>query len=147
MPARMFIMKSGPSIQNDEIFEQVNRKLRYNRRLLIKALSGEFSHVEHTSTYSIVTQKLGYHKLCAKWISAHSKLTQNRNNSIRLSRSPKSNQFRLSQYRSRKRRAIAFGNEKDIIFFDFMERGSTITTDVYCGTLTKIENGVICHPA
>lgn len=51
----------GHTILTDEIVEQVNRKLRYDRRLTISAVVMNF--------YTIITEKFGYHNLCAGWVS------------------------------------------------------------------------------
>ena len=58
--------RSGrPSIQTDDIVDQVNQKLR----LTISALANEFPRVARTSVYRIVTEKLGYRKFWARCLS------------------------------------------------------------------------------
>jgi len=61
--------RSGrPSIQTDEIVSEVDQKLRSDRRLTISALAEEFPTLGRTTVYKIVTESLGYHKLCARWV-------------------------------------------------------------------------------
>lgn len=56
------------SLQTDEIISQVNQKLRSDHRLTINDLADEFLHLRCITVYTIVTEKLGYHKLCARWV-------------------------------------------------------------------------------
>lgn len=57
-----------PSTRTDKIVDQVNQKLRSNRRLTISGLANAFPNVPRTTIYRIVTEHLGYHKLCARWV-------------------------------------------------------------------------------
>lgn len=177
--------RSGrPSIQTDDIVDQVNQKLRCDRRLTISALANELPHVARTSIYRIVTEQLGYHKLCARWvpkmltdqhkeqrmcsgrkfldryrqdgddlfshivtgdetwISYTNAESKQQSMQWRHSSSPKPKKFKQSPYSSRKMMATVFWDEKGVILVDFMERGSTITADVYCETLTKMKRAI-----
>lgn len=61
--------KSGrPSIVTDELVASVNEMIRSNRRFTITELSLCFPQISRTVVYEIVTQKLGYHKFCARWV-------------------------------------------------------------------------------
>jgi [histone H3]-lysine36 N-dimethyltransferase SETMAR len=61
--------KSGrPSIVTDELVENVNAKVRENRRFTITELSLCFPQISRTLLYEIVTDKPGYHKFCARWV-------------------------------------------------------------------------------
>lgn len=61
--------KSGrPSIVTDELVVKVDEKVRENRRFTITELSLCFPQVSRTLLFEIVTQRLGYHKFCARWV-------------------------------------------------------------------------------
>lgn len=61
--------KSGrPSILSDELVAKVDEKIRENRRFTIRELSLSFPQVSMTVLFEIVTQQLGYHKFCARWV-------------------------------------------------------------------------------
>lgn len=61
--------KSGrPSIVTDELVAKVDDNIRENRRFTITELSLCFPQVSRTLLFEIVTQKLGYHKFCARWV-------------------------------------------------------------------------------
>ncbi|GFV69191.1 histone-lysine N-methyltransferase SETMAR [Trichonephila clavipes] len=62
--------KSGrPSIVTDEMFAKVDEKIRENRRFTITELSLSFPQVSRILLFENVTQKLGYRKFCARWVS------------------------------------------------------------------------------
>ena len=71
------------SILTNEIMQQVNQKLRSDRRLRFSVLSHEFFHVERTIFYAIVMEKFLYHKLYTAWVS--NVLTNHHNGQIILS--------------------------------------------------------------
>ncbi|GFV70112.1 HTH_48 domain-containing protein [Trichonephila clavipes] len=52
----------------DELVAKVDEKIRENRRFTITELSLSFPQVSRTLLFEIVTQKLGYHKFCARWV-------------------------------------------------------------------------------
>lgn len=61
--------KSGrPSIVTDELVAKVDEKVRENRRFTITELSLCFPQVSRTLLFEIVTQRLRYHKFCARWV-------------------------------------------------------------------------------
>jgi [histone H3]-lysine36 N-dimethyltransferase SETMAR len=177
--------RSGrPSMQTDEIVSLVDQKLRCDRRLTISALADEFPHLGRTTVYTIVTEKLGYHKLCARWvpkmltdqhkeqrmssgreflnryrqdgddlfshivtgdetwISYINPETKQQSMQWRHSTSPKPKKFKQTPYTSRKMMATVFWDEKGVLLVDFMERGTTITADVYCETLNKLRRAI-----
>ena len=43
-------------------------RVRGNRRFTISELSEEFPQISRTTLYRIVTDRLGYHKFCARWV-------------------------------------------------------------------------------
>ncbi|KAL4119599.1 hypothetical protein QTP88_012398 [Uroleucon formosanum] len=173
--------RSGrPSVQTDEIVSLVDQKLRSDHRLTISALADEFPNLGRTTVYTIVTEKLGYHKLCARWvpkmltdqhkeqrmssgreflnryrqdgddlffhivtgdetwISYINPKSKQQSMKWRHSTSPKPKKFKQTPYMSRKMMATVFWDEKGVLLVDFMERGTTITADVYCETLNKL---------
>jgi len=61
--------KSGrPSIVTDDLVAKVDEKIRENRRFTITELSLCFPQISRTLLFEIVSQKLGYHKFCARWV-------------------------------------------------------------------------------
>lgn len=57
-----------PTVITDRLVDEVNAKIRENRRLTISELSLQFPNVSRSVIYEIVTEKLGYKKLCARWV-------------------------------------------------------------------------------
>ncbi|KAL4092199.1 hypothetical protein QTP88_026740 [Uroleucon formosanum] len=151
---------------------------------MISALADEFSNLGRTTVYTIVTEKLGYHKLCARWvpkmltyqhkeqrmssgreflnryqqdgddlffhivtsdetwISYINPKSKQQSMQWRHSTSPKPKKFKQTPYTSRKMMATVFWDEKGVLLVDFMERGTTITADVYCETLNKLGRAI-----
>ena len=61
--------RSGrPSVQTDDLVQQVDEKVRVDRRFTISSLAEEFPNVSRTTLFRVVTEKLGYHKVCARWV-------------------------------------------------------------------------------
>jgi len=61
--------RSGrPSVIKDDMVEKVNTTIRGNCRFTISELSFEFPQVSRSVIYNIVSEKLGYKKLCARWV-------------------------------------------------------------------------------
>lgn len=61
--------RSGrPSVVTDDLVEKVNAKVRENRRFTISEISIQFPEVSRALIHEIVTEKLGYKKLCARWV-------------------------------------------------------------------------------
>ena len=57
------------SIVTDELVQKVDQCLRgKRRRFTISKLSEEFPQTSRTTLYRIVTERLGYHKFCARWV-------------------------------------------------------------------------------
>ena len=52
----------------DELVQKVDQCVRGNHRLKILELSEEFPQILRTTFYRIVTERLGYHKFCARWV-------------------------------------------------------------------------------
>ena len=61
--------RSGrPCVITDDLVENVNTTIRGNRRFSISELSLEFPRVSRSVIYDIVSEKLGYKKLYARWV-------------------------------------------------------------------------------
>jgi transposase len=56
------------STVTDELVEKFDQCVRGNHRLTISELSEEFTQISRTTLYRIVTDRLGYHKFCARWV-------------------------------------------------------------------------------
>lgn len=176
--------RSGrPSVRTDDLAERVNAKVRENRRFTISDLSIEFPEVSKTTLFRIVTDTLGYRKLCARWVpkmltSAHKDQrlksarafldrfhregdeffshivtgdetwisyvnAESKQQSMqwRHSSSPKPKKFKQTQSQ-RKIMATVFWDQKGVLLVDFMEPGTTITSQVYCETLSKLRRAI-----
>lgn len=71
--------RSGrPSIVTDELVAKVDEKIQESRRLTMTELSFSFPQISRSLLHEIVTQNLGYHKFCARWIPKI--LTENHKN-------------------------------------------------------------------
>ena len=61
--------RSGrPTIVTDELGAKINEKIHENRRFTITEFSLEFPQISRSLLHEIVTEKLGYHKFCARWV-------------------------------------------------------------------------------
>jgi hypothetical protein len=61
--------RSGrPSAVSDWLVQSVNQKICERRRFTISELSCGFPHISRTVLYKIITDRLGYHKFCARWV-------------------------------------------------------------------------------
>ena len=56
------------SIDTDELVQKVDQCVRGKRRFTISEFSEEFPQSSRTTLYQIVTDRLGYHKFCARWV-------------------------------------------------------------------------------
>jgi len=56
------------SIVTDELFQKVDQCFRGKRRFTILELPEKFLQTSRITLYRIVTDRLGYHKFCARWV-------------------------------------------------------------------------------
>ncbi|KAK7871540.1 hypothetical protein R5R35_010343 [Gryllus longicercus] len=56
------------SVATDDLVYRVDEAVKKNRRFTLTSLSMEFPQVSRSSLYSIVTDELGYKKICARWV-------------------------------------------------------------------------------
>jgi hypothetical protein len=62
-------IKSGrPSIVTDDIIQKNDENIRAERCLTIDELRQQCLEVSRTVLHEIVTERLGYRKLCARWV-------------------------------------------------------------------------------
>lgn len=177
--------RSGrPSVVNDELVNRVNEKIRENRRFTISELSEHFTEISRSLVHEIVTEKLGYHKFCARWIpkvltddhkmkrmsSAIDFLTrydtegetflnrivtgdetwiayvnaETKQQSMQWGHtaSPSKPKKARQSFSARKLMATVFWDAKGILLVEFMERGTTITSAVYCETLKRLRRAI-----
>jgi len=52
----------------DELVAKINENIHENRRFTITEFSLEFPQISQSLLHEIVTEKLGYHKFCARWV-------------------------------------------------------------------------------
>lgn len=61
--------RSGrPTVISDELTQKVDEKIRQNRRFTIDELHQTFPQVSRSVIYAIVSDKLHYKKMCARWV-------------------------------------------------------------------------------
>jgi hypothetical protein len=61
--------RSGrPSVMSDDLVQSVDQKICERQRLTISELPREFPHISRTVLYEIITDRLGYHNFCARWV-------------------------------------------------------------------------------
>ena len=61
--------RSGrPSLFSDDIFQEIEGEICANRRVTIRELHHIIPEVSKTTIHEAVTEKLGYRKLCARWV-------------------------------------------------------------------------------
>ncbi|GFW84146.1 histone-lysine N-methyltransferase SETMAR [Trichonephila clavipes] len=61
--------RSGrPSLITEELVHTIDEKIKENRKLTISALAMEFPQISRSLMHEIVTDKLKFHKLCARWV-------------------------------------------------------------------------------
>jgi len=56
------------SIVTDELVQLFDQCLSGKSRFTISELSEEFPQTSRTTLYRTVTDRLGYHKFCARWV-------------------------------------------------------------------------------
>lgn len=61
--------RSGrPSVVTDSLVRDINEKILENRRFTISSLSQSFSDISCSVLYEIVSERLGFRKVCARWV-------------------------------------------------------------------------------
>ncbi|GFV89672.1 histone-lysine N-methyltransferase SETMAR [Trichonephila clavipes] len=61
--------RSGrPSVITDDLVNAVDEKIREDRRFTISTLALEFPNVGRTTLHKVVSEKLKFRKLCARWV-------------------------------------------------------------------------------
>ena len=61
--------RSGkPSLISDNLLQETEGDIRTNRRVTIRELHYVIPEVSKTTLHEAVTEKLGYRKLCARWV-------------------------------------------------------------------------------
>ncbi|GFV47960.1 HTH_48 domain-containing protein [Trichonephila clavipes] len=61
-------LSGGPSVTTDDLVNAVEEKIREDRRFTISTLALEFSNVSRTTLNKVVSEKLKFRKLCARWV-------------------------------------------------------------------------------
>ena len=57
-----------PSLISDDLLQVIEGEIRANRHVTIRELHHIVSEVSKTTVHETVTEKLGYRKLCARWV-------------------------------------------------------------------------------
>ena len=61
--------RSGrPSLTSDELLQKIEGEIRANRRVTIRELHHIILEVSKTTIHEAVREKLGYKKLCPRWV-------------------------------------------------------------------------------
>ncbi|KAL4084383.1 hypothetical protein QTP88_028206 [Uroleucon formosanum] len=62
-------LRSGrPSILTDDILQKVEKAVRDDRRLTLDELSAMFPQLSKSLLHETITESLGFHNLCARWV-------------------------------------------------------------------------------
>ena len=56
------------SLNSDDLLQKIEGKIRANRRVTIRELHHIIPKASNTTIHEAVTEKLGYRKLCARWV-------------------------------------------------------------------------------
>lgn len=56
------------SASTNDLIQRVDEAIRENRRFTISELSDSFTEISRSALYTIVSEKLQYHKVCARWV-------------------------------------------------------------------------------
>jgi hypothetical protein len=56
------------SVVSDDLVQSVDQKIGEKWHFTISELLCEFPHISLTVLYEIITDRLGYHKFCARWV-------------------------------------------------------------------------------
>jgi hypothetical protein len=57
-----------PSLISDDILQEIEGEIHANRRVTVRQLHHTIPEVSKTTIHEVLTQKLGYRKLCARWV-------------------------------------------------------------------------------
>jgi hypothetical protein len=57
-----------PSLTSEELLQEIEGGIRANGRVTIRQLHHIITDVSKTTIHEAVTEKLGYRKLCARWV-------------------------------------------------------------------------------
>ncbi|GBM92553.1 hypothetical protein AVEN_185615-1 [Araneus ventricosus] len=55
-------------VSTDDLVQRVDQAIRGNRRFTISGLSDLFPEISRSALYTIVSERLEYRKLCARWV-------------------------------------------------------------------------------
>ena len=58
----------GPSLISNVLLQETEEEIRANRRVTLRQLHHVISEVSKTTIHEDMTEKLGYRKLCARWV-------------------------------------------------------------------------------
>ena len=62
--------RSGrPSLISDDLLQEIEGEIRANRRVTIRESHHIIPEVSKTAFHEALTEKLGYRKLCARWLA------------------------------------------------------------------------------
>ncbi|GFY03005.1 histone-lysine N-methyltransferase SETMAR [Trichonephila clavipes] len=62
--------RSGrPSLITEELVHVIDEKIKENRKFTISALPMEFPQISRSLMHEIATDKLKFHKFCARWVA------------------------------------------------------------------------------
>jgi hypothetical protein len=72
------MMRGSSLVTNSDLVQHVDKLVRERHRFTTSELSLESHQVSRrTVLYEIVTEKLGYHKFCARWVLSSKAATSN----------------------------------------------------------------------
>jgi hypothetical protein len=127
-----------PSVVNDDLVQNVDQKVYERRYLTISGLSCEFTSISRNLLYEIITDRLGCYKFCARW--APKMLTKSSGCTCIHQTSRKFLKKRCVP--AGKLMATVFWDRKGVLMVEFMQQGTTITSEVYCESLKKLRRAI-----
>ena len=61
--------RSGrPSLVRDDLINKVDIKVKEDRRFTLSSLSSNFPEISRSFLHEMVTDQLGYRKVCSRWV-------------------------------------------------------------------------------
>ncbi|KAJ4444150.1 hypothetical protein ANN_05939 [Periplaneta americana] len=156
-----------PSLITEDLKTKVNNRILQDRRTSLDELHIAFRDISRSLLGEIVSQHLGYHKICARWVPrqlSDQHKTQRMASALTFlmryhtdgdafldqivtgdetwvshnTQRPSANHTLSTQ----KVVATVFWDRKGVLLLDFMPKGTTINANRYCETLRKLRRAI-----
>ncbi|KAJ4446902.1 hypothetical protein ANN_13603 [Periplaneta americana] len=127
-----------PSLITEDLKTKVNDRILQDRCTSLDELHIAFPDISRSLLGEIVSQHLGYHKICAQWVSHNTPETKRQSRQWHHPSSPKKPRIFKQTLSTQKVMATVFWDHKGVLLLDFMPKGTTINANRYCETLRKL---------